>query len=215
MGGGHARMKSLLVFLLAAGLVPAAHGDEKGFISLFNGRDLSGWEGAPGLWSVQNGVIVGSTEVNKTEKNTFLIYKKPFSNFVLRFDIRVPMGNSGVQFRSKVLPDYVVTGYQADAADAGERSAWGNFYEEKGRGRKVMKTTDEGWLKAQGVLRRADWNSYEVFAEGDHIRLTFNGVVTIDTHDSEAKQGVIAIQLHAGPPMRTEVRNIRIKPLRP
>ena len=74
------------------------------------------------------------------------------------------------------MPNFMVTGYQADASEAGDHSAWGNFYEEKGRGRTVMKTEDEGWQKAKSLVRHGDWNSYEVFAQGSHIRLTFHGV---------------------------------------
>ena len=188
---------------------------EEGFQPLFNGRDLTGWKGDPDLWSVDSGAIVGSTDRKAASSNTFLIYGKPFADFILRADVRLRNHNSGIQFRSKVLdgPGWVVTGYQADFSEAGERSAWGNFYEEKGRGRGVMKTTDEGWRIAQNIYRVGEWNSYEIFAQGKHIRLTLNGTVTIDTTDDVASSGIIAIQLHAGVPMRVEVRNIRIKPL--
>jgi len=97
---------------------------------------------------------------------------------------------------------------------AGERSAWGNFYEEKGRGRNVMKTIDEGWQKAKDLLRVGDWNGYEILAQGSRIRLTFNGQVTIDTEDHESPTGVIGFQLHTGDPMKVEFRNIKLKPLK-
>ena len=113
-----------------------------------------------------------------------------------------------------MLPNFVVTGYQADASEVGDHSAWGNFYEEKGRGRAVMKTEDEGWLKAKSLVRHGDWNSYEVFAQGSQIRLKFNGAETINLQDDKAREGVIALQLHAGTPMRVEFRNIRLKVLR-
>jgi hypothetical protein len=76
-----------------------------------------------------------------------------------------------------------------------------------------MKSQDEGWQKAKAVLHKGDWNSYEILADGPHIRLTFNGVVTIDTLDSKATAGVIALQMHAGELMRVEFRNLKIKPL--
>ena len=110
--------------------------------------------------------------------------------------------------------NFVVTGDQADASEVGDHSAWGNFYEEKGRGRAVMKTQDEGWQKAKSLVRQGDWNSYEVFAEGSHMRLKFNRVETIDLTDDKYKDGVIALQLHAGAPMRVDFRNIRLKTLR-
>ena len=77
----------------------------------------------------------------------------------------------------------------------------------------MMKTPDEGWLKAKPVLRQQDWNTYEILADGPHIRLTFNGVVTIDTQDKERLDGIIALQLHAGEPMRVEFRDMKIKPV--
>ncbi len=76
-----------------------------------------------------------------------------------------------------------------------------------------MATPDAGWLKAKPVLRPSDWNSYEILAQGTHIKLTFNGVVTIDTQDDKASDGIIALQLHAGEPMKVEFRNMRIKEL--
>jgi len=76
----------------------------------------------------------------------------------------------------------------------------------------MMKTPDEGWLKAKPVLQPQDWNSYEILADGHHIRLTFNVVVTIDTHETQMSGGIIALQLHA-PEMRVEFRNLKIKVL--
>lgn len=187
-----------------------------GFELLFNGHDLAGWDGDPALWSVQNGLIVGSSDNHPFTVNTFLVYKKrQFANFILRADIKLRNHNSGIQFRSELYPGpgWIVAGYQADASDVGDHSAWGNLYEERGRERKLMKTQDEGWQKAKPVLHMGDWNSYEIYANGSRIRLTFNGVVTIDTEDTKAGSGVIALQMHAGQPMRVEFRNLRIQTL--
>ena len=151
---------------------------------------------------------------NRLTTTVFLYTEKTYSDFVLKAEIRLRNGNSGIQFRSKVFPDWVVKGYQADASYAGERSAWGNFYEEKGRGRNVMKTMDEGWQKAKDLLREGDWNEYEILVQGSRIRLMFNGRVTIDTKDHESLSGVIGFQLHTGDPMKVEFRNIKLKPLR-
>jgi len=145
-----------------------------------------------------------------------LVYKKRnYSNFVMKADIKLRNHNSGIQFRSELFPGpgWIVAGLQADASDVGDHSAWGNLYEERGRERKLMKVQDEGWQKAKPVLHMGDWNSYEILADGPHIRLTFNGVVTIDTQDSKASTGVIALQMHAGELMRVEFRNLRIKEL--
>jgi hypothetical protein len=190
--------------------------NKDGYILLFNGKNLDGWEGDPVRWKVENGAIVGSSDGHPFKVNTFLIHKGEFANFILKADIKLRNHNSGIQFRSEVLPGegWIVKGYQADASEVDDaKSAWGNFYEERGRSRTIMKTPDEGWLIGKTVVHHGDWNSYEVLADSDHIRLKLNGVVTIDTHDSGASKGIIALQLHAGPEMRVEFRNLKLKPL--
>jgi hypothetical protein len=186
---------------------------KEGFRLLFNGKTLDGWHGDPELWSVKDGVIVGSTDNHKLEHNSFLISNQTYSNFILRADIKLRNHNSGIQFRSKELPDYVCSGYQADASEAGDHSAWGNFYEEKGRGRGVMKNPDEGWQIGKTVYKKGDWNTIEIEARGPVMRITVNGVETISVSDDAASSGVIAFQAHMGTPMRVEFRNIRIKEL--
>jgi hypothetical protein len=188
---------------------------QEGYILMFDGQALKGWDGDPAVWSVKDGVIVGSTEGVKLKHNTFLIYRsRKFSDFVLRVDIKLRNHNSGIQFRSHERPEWVLTGYQADASEAGDKSAWGNFCEEQGRGRNVMKTPDEGWLIGRKVYRKGDWNTYEITARGDEMRFVLNGVETIRIHDSKAADGWIGLQCHMGEPMRVEFRSLRIKPLR-
>jgi hypothetical protein len=187
-----------------------------GYILMFNGKNLNGWEGDPALWSVQDGAIVGSSDNHPFKVNTFLIYKGTYKNFILKGDIKLRNHNSGIQFRSVQLPGegWIVKGLQADASEVGpEKSAWGNLYEERGRGRNIMKTPDQGWLIAKDLVHHQDWNSYEILADGDHLRLTFNGKVTIDMHDSNALSGIIALQMHAGELMRVEFRNLKLKVL--
>ena len=188
---------------------------EEGYVLLFDGESLDGWDGDPNLWSVRNGSIVGSSDLHPVQTNTFLIYGKSFDDFILRLEVRLRNGNSGIQFRSEQVtgPGWVVRGYQADLSDAGERSAWGNFYEERGRGRTLMATPDEGWQRAKEIVLHGNWNRYEIRAEGDRVRLTLNGKVTFDGTDDQTKSGIVAIQLHAGPAMQVECRNIRIRPL--
>jgi len=190
---------------------------KEGYVLLFDGKSLTGWDGDPAAWSVSNGAIVALTDNYKIKQNTFLIHKTPQDNFILRAQVKLRNGNAGIQFRSRQLPGagWIVSGYQADVSDAGDRSAWGNFYEERGRSRTMMKTPDEGWLKAKSVVRHQDWNDYEILADGAHIRLTLNGTVTIDTTDDKWSTGIIAFQLHSGEPMRAEFRSIRIKRLPP
>jgi hypothetical protein len=197
---------TLLVSFLA--LVAWLHAAEPGFQPLFNGKDLTGWDGDPRLWKVENGVITGSTEGVSLDANSFLIYKKPFRNFVLRLDMKLRNHNSGIQFRSEALPNWVVRGYQADAA---EGNYWGSIYDEKGK-RGILVN---GWIgKAEKVVKANDWNQYEIRCEGDHITLKVNGMVTADIHDSERTEGILALQLHRGPAMQAQFRNIRIQELK-
>jgi hypothetical protein len=190
---------------------------QQGYRLLFNGRNLDGWDGDRQLWSAHDGNIVGCSDEHPFKVNTFLIYKDEFADFILKADVRLRNHNSGIQFRSTHIPgpDWIVMGLQADISDEPGREAWGNFYEERGRSRTMMKTPDEGWLKAKPVVDMHGWNHYEIFAQGDHIRLTLNGVVTIDTHEGKSRSGVIALQLHGGKPMKVEFRDIKVKTLPP
>ena len=194
--------------LLALALVAPGAFAKDGFKPLFNGKNLDGWEGDPRLWKVRDGMIVGSTEGVTLENNTFLITKKKYANFILKTQAKLRNHNSGIQFRSEALPNFVVRGYQADMA---ENSYWGCIYEEKGT-RGVMV---DGWKdKAEKVVKLKDWNDLEIHCEGDHIQLKVNGLLTADLHDSLHLDGIIALQLHMGPPMEVYFRNMQIKVLK-
>lgn len=201
--------------LIAVALLAAAGPAE--FVDLFNGKDLTGWRGDPAVWKVEKGVIVGSTDHHRIEFNTFLIHEKPVKDFHLKAEVRLRNNNSGIQFRSIVLDEakWIVSGYQADFSEAGERSAWGNFYEERGRSRTMMKTPDEGWQRGKLVYRKGDWNTIEVIAVENRFRILLNGTETINQTDDKRREGVLAVQLHNGAPMRVEVRRIQIKTLHP
>ncbi len=216
-------MRSVICSLILPLVLAAAPNNQltlqekkEGYKLLFNGKNLDGWEGDPVRWTVSDGEIIGSSDGHPFKVNTFLIKKGTYKNFILKGDIKLRNHNSGIQFRSEQLPGegWMVRGYQADASEVDDqKSAWGNLYEERLRGRNAMKTQDEGWLIAKPLVHHGDWNTYEILADGDHIRLTFNGVVTIDMHDKASSSGIIALQLHAGPEMRVEFRNLKIKEL--
>ena len=177
---------------------------QDGFQPLFNGKNLDGWDGDPRMWSVRDGMIVGHTEGVTMTDNSFLISKQPYRNFILRAEMKLRNHNSGIQFRSEALANWVVRGYQADAA---QDNYWGNIYDEKGRG-----TLVDGWKgKAEKVVKLQDWNDYEILCDGDHIKLTLSGMVTADLHDLARLEGIVAFQLHRGPPMEVYFRNVRIK----
>jgi len=181
----------------------------EGYVSLYNGRDIDAWSGDPNLWRVERGVLTGSTEnVTPLKTNSFLIYKGGrFRDFELRLDIRLRNHNSGIQFRSEESPGWVVKGLQADAA---EGAWWGSIYDEGGKRGVIV----DGWKgKGENAVKAGDWNEYSIYCKDGLVRLKVNGAVTAELTGETPKDGVIALQLHAGVPMQVEFRNIRIKKL--
>lgn len=215
-------------------------------VPLFNGKDLTGWEGNPALWSVKDGAITGqSTAAAPLSGNTFLVWKGgEVSDFELKLQFRITTdggngsANSGVQYRSKVLDKekFVVGGYQADF-EAGKTYS-GILYEERGRGilaQRGQKVTvkdsgDPGKPKIevtgetgkseeiQAAIKQGDWNEYVIKAKGGHLQHIINGKLTVDVTDETkegAKSGVLALQLHAGPPMTVQFKDMVLTPLKP
>jgi hypothetical protein len=132
----------------------------------------------------------------KLKHNTFLAYKENFSNFVLRLQYQAAQSQQRYPFRSQTFPEWVVKGYQADAA---EGAWWGSIYEEGGK-RGVLAN---GWTgKGEKVVRAGDWNDYEIFAKGDMIQLTLKGLVTATIWDKASASGIIALQFTPGRPCR-------------
>lgn len=230
----------LFAFGLAAAFTAArAADDADGFKPIFNGRDLTGWDGNPKLWSVQDGAITGQTsKENPTPGNTFIIWRDGLvDDFELRFSYRImpngdqPFGNSGVQYRSTDFGNWSVGGYQADFEYGDSYS--GILYEERmsrgimaERGQKVVfgpdgkkeVTGSVGDSKEiQAAIRKGDWNEYSITAQGFHFVHRINGRVTVDVTDNDPKKqarlGVLALQLHAGPPMKVQFKDIRLKRL--
>lgn len=202
-----------------------------GFISLFNGRDLSGWDGDPKLWKVENGIVVGTCEGPESlAYNTFLIWRDgKVKDFELRATVRVVGdNNSGIQYRSRELPEvgpWVISGYQCDIHPAIEHT--GMTYEEKGRGIFGLNGKDvmldpqgKRWLLNEHKPVEIDvsqWNEYTVIARGNHLIHKINGKITselIDHHaGGRAFEGLLAIQLHRGNPNSVQIKDLRIKPL--
>ena len=201
---------------LAISFTALADHHESDFKPLFNGKDLEGWNGDAKLWSVKDGMIVGVTGegLNKIRQNSFLSYKeKPFDDFVLRVKVKLINGNSGIQFRSEQRDDYVVAGYQADIAD---NQYFGMLYEERLRGILPYwnEMSEEGKAEIAAAVKKDDWNQYEITCKGDQVKMVLNGVTTLDFNDPDgAKEGIIALQLHTGPPMEVQFKDIEIKEL--
>jgi Domain of Unknown Function (DUF1080) len=200
---------------------------------LFNEKDLSGWEGDPAVWSVEHGAIVGHTTADAPIKNnTFLIWKDgELGDFRLRLEYRIDGGNSGVQYRSKVIdPEkWIVGGYQADIDS--EPVYTGILYDEQGRGilanRGERVTIDrDGKRAAQKFADAAElmksvktdgWNEYVIEAVGPRLRHTINGKLMSETVDNDAEKqvasGILALQVHQGPPMTVRFRKIELETL--
>jgi hypothetical protein len=223
---------SLALTLLAIN-APAHAADDEGFSSLFNGQDLSGWKGDSVHWSVEDGAITGKTTPETLLKghNTFLVWQGGTpGDFELRLKFKIQGGNSGIQYRSKLLdPEKVIVGgYQADIDATGRYT--GINYEEKGRGilvergQKVeidpegKKNVVETLGDKDGLLEKikpGDWNEYVITARGNHLTHVINGATMSEVIDNQsskaATSGILALQLHAGPAMTIQFKDIRLK----
>ncbi len=216
-----------------------------GFKPLFNGKDLSGWEGDVRFWRVEDGVLIGETTENvKAEKNTFLIHKtSSYGDFELRFRYQVSGFNSGVQYRSTDEGDHVMKGLQADFEAPWHNEGTvdkfsGMFFEENGRmfmgqrGDVVIVRANEAEPKKpmiekvgsvgdpaelEKVINRDDWNDYTIIARGNQFIHLINGRVMSIGIDEDLlnfrEDGLIGFQLHSGPPMKIQVKDLRIREL--
>jgi hypothetical protein len=231
-----AKLLALSIVLLTARGLAAA---EEGFKPIFDGHTLQGWEGDPKLWRVENGTIIGQTTAeNPAKNNTFLIWRGgKVADFELKLEFRMPnpgFANSGIQYRSREEPKtvgrWVVGGYQADMD--GENQYTGILYDERGRGILAMrgqKTVVGADHRPKVVEQFADsnelaktiksrqWNEYDIIARGNHLIQKINGRAMIDVTDDDAKkqkfEGILALQIHMGEPMKVQFRNIRLKEL--
>ena len=208
--------------------------------SIFNGKDLSGWDGDPRLWSVKDGAIHGETTAeNPANGNTFLIWKDGVTkDFELRLSFRLnATNNSGIQYRSRHIADsgrnpWVVRGYQHEIRNQNALpSVAGFIYAEGGkRGRMCLvgekavwgedgKKTVTGTLidaeEFKKLFKLDDWNDVVIIAKGPHIQHYLNGRLILDCTDNHPelalREGVLALQLHAGKPMWAEYKDIRIQ----
>ncbi|MDB5386623.1 MAG: putative peptidase [Planctomycetaceae bacterium] len=202
-------LMTTLVGSFAEDAKPSA--DEVGFVPLFNGKNLDEFEGDKGLWKLVNGTIVGDSPGIK--QNEFLSTKKNFEDFELRLEFKLHggKGNSGIQFRSKRDPkSSEVSGYQADMGE----KYWGCLYDEHRRNKILAQAPPA----LEAALKKDDWNTYVIRAEGGHIVLKINDVTTVDYREPDpeiARSGMIAVQVHSGGPLKVEFRNLRIKELKP
>lgn len=220
--------------LCALAFTPLLTAADAEFRPIFNGRDLTGWDGDARFWSVRDGAIRGETALGRmTVANTFLIWRGgTLKDFALKLKVRIRNGNSGVQYRSRDLRKWVVAGYQAEIDNAPGKS--GFLYEERGRkylaliGEQVEIGADgkpavtgrfaaKKDLIAKGYYKEREWNDYLIVAKGNRLEHFVNGTKVVDVTDNDpngrALEGVLALQIHAGPPMLVEVKDILLQPL--
>jgi Domain of Unknown Function (DUF1080) len=214
---------------------------DAGFVSIFDGKTLAGWDGDPKYWRVENGSIVGEiTPETIIQRNTFIIWRGGApADFELKIEYRISaQGNSGINYRSVELTDarWSLAGYQADI-DGPERNRpplrhTGQNYEERGRtflarrgeivrvdpGARLAVVGSVGESAALATtIRNDDWNEFHLIARGHVLTHILNGrvmcVVADDDPLNRRDDGLIGVQVHVGPPMKVEFRNIRLKTL--
>lgn len=209
--------------------------DESGFERIFDGRSLAGWEGDPVYWRVEEGVLVGEvTPATLLKQNSFIIWRGGTTrDFELKLEYRVSdRGNSGINYRSEEITGqrFAMKGYQADID--GQQRYTGQNYEEKGRTFLAMRgdisrVDADGKARVVGSLglkdelakkvRNGEWNEVHIIARGNVLTHLVNGqVMSVVVDDDAARRkfdGLLGVQVHVGPPMKIEFRNIRLKRL--
>ncbi|MFA7472520.1 MAG: DUF1080 domain-containing protein [Spirosomataceae bacterium] len=225
--------------------------DSDGFVEIFDGQTLNGWEGDTDYWRVEDGILIGEITPEKPlERNSFLIWKdgQP-SDFEFKASFRISeTGNSGVNYRSERLedPPFALRGYQADID--GKNNYTGQNYEERKRttlayrgeiatissqenasdpeslraniqrnawqSREVtgsLGTSDE--LKEK--IKPGDWNEIHIVARGNNLKHYVNGILMSEVLDNDSvnrsEKGYLGLQIHTGPPMKVEYKDIVIK----
>ena len=219
--------------LLFAGSAVAAAADDtqdSPKIVLFDGKTLQNWDGDPLYWRVEDGAITGeNTLKNPLKRSTYLLWRGPtFDDFKMTFEFRIVGGNSGVHFRSRETAKWQADGYQADISNWEDYT--GVFYSshraqlayrgesveiDKLGKRTVTRFGDHGQLGR--FVKKTGWNHYTVIAKGPHIMLCVNGILMSQGFDCETDKaacaGIVAIQLHDGPAMKIQIKNISMTKL--
>jgi hypothetical protein len=223
------------------GAQPYNFEDRTGFESIFDGTSMKGWDGDSTFWKAENGALTGvSTEANAVKENTFVIYQGgELGDFELKLEYRMNSTNSGIQFRSSRLPPgeggvvgkWVLKGYQADIDFANQFT--GMIYEERGRGflmqrgqvvyigpdasKRVIGNLERNADELKALIKVNDWNTVHLIARGNVLTNTVNGHVTAMIVDDDVKgramKGLLGFQIHVGPPMKIEFKNIYLKKL--
>lgn len=201
--------------LLPLALISAAFTTQPKTSRLFDGKTFKGWEGNLNLFRIADGAIIGGTLKEPIARNEFLCTTQEYGDFELRVKFKLlgdpAKANAGIQFRTRRIPNHhEVIGYQADMG----QNYWGALYDESRR-RKVLAAPDAEAVNK--VLKREDWNDYVIRAEGKRIRLTLNGLQTVDyteTDETLEQKGLICVQIHSGPPSEAWYKDLLLTVLK-
>jgi len=224
-------MKTLYASLVVScSLAFTAFAADAGFKPLFNGKDLTGWDGNPKNWSVEDGCLTGVTKDTEIlPYNQFLIWRGgTVKNFELHAKIKQSGNNSGIQYRSKELKEvgpWSIGGYQCDVHPTAENNAM--LYDERGRGivakngqSVIIAPNGDKFLTAERppvAVDVAEWNEYTVIARGNKLTHKINGKVTVEIIDHQASEreleGLLAFQIHRGPAMKVQIKDVMLKVL--
>ncbi|MEO5890824.1 MAG: DUF1080 domain-containing protein [Ferruginibacter sp.] len=223
---------------------------KKGFVQIFDGKTLTGWEGDTTYWKVENGNLVGEiTPTTLLKTNSFIIWRggRP-ANFELTLEFKITKnGNSGINYRSVEVPDvpHALKGYQADIDGANHYT--GQNYEERSRTTLAYRgeivtvkpfeasasfpdfQKNNAWLNRtvtgslgssdslQTKIKAEEWNTCHLVIKGNRLQHFINGILMSDVTDSDAvngkTEGLLGVQVHVGPPMKVQYRNIKLKQL--
>jgi hypothetical protein len=191
---------------------------EPGFELLFDGRTFDGWEGNFDWFRIESGAIVAGSLERDIPHNEFLCTRQSFKNFELKLQVKLEGtgDNAGVQFRTVRLPNSTeVSGYQCDVGNAWGRPVWGGLYDESRRNKMLAEGDPKTLAQA---LRPGTWNELMVRAIDDHVQIWLNGTLTIEYTETDpkiAREGIIALQIHSGPPTEAWYRHIRLRRIDP
>jgi len=196
-------IKDLFAFLSSEGRVDDSDRDAP-WTPLFTGAQRTNWNYDANDWKLKSDVLIGRAE--NLARSSYVLTKTNYADFEVEFDVFMPNGNSGFQYRSSIdpsKPDPV--GYQADIGQA----YWGSLYASDGRDTLVAANPNV-WQAAVNLL---GWNHFFVGVHGDHHVIEINGVTTVDAHDAEHPSGVLGFQLHQGMKMEVRFANVRMRAL--
>ena len=204
----------IFALLVVSGWLAPVTASQSKTVTLFDGKSFNGWEGNLKLFRVEDGALVGGSLKEPIARNEFLCTKQEYGDFVLRLKVKLlgdpAKANAGIQFRTRRIPDnHEVSGYQADMG----QNYWGALYDESRRKKVLASPAAETLSKA---LKLGEWNEYVIRAEGNQIRLTLNGVETVNYTETESgieQKGLICVQIHSGPPSEAWYKDLTLEPL--